>query len=39
MNIPVLFSGGAAGGMNGMYTGYREIKGATDMSTAVKRTQ
>ncbi|XP_076075639.1 mitochondrial import inner membrane translocase subunit Tim23-like [Mytilus galloprovincialis] len=34
-----IFAGGAAGGMNGIYTGYREIKGATDMSTAVKRTQ
>ena len=35
----LFYTGAAVGGVNGLYTGYREIQGATDMSTSVKRTQ
>lgn len=34
-----VFAGAAVGGMNGIYNGYKEIKGASEVSTSVKRTQ
>lgn len=34
-----VFAGAAVGGVNGMYNGYKEIRGVTEMSEKVKRTQ
>jgi hypothetical protein len=35
----LFITGAAVGGMNGIYNGYKEIKGASEVSTSVKRTQ